>query len=146
MKSEKEVLAKFANEIAEGIARRTISALQNISDTLSADDTGLVNAWDEICVQVQQDHSFFWDAYDETTKMLVASIVDTLASHEKLALWFQTEQGRDWLDWDEEGEERDRDEDPPVFEADIVHYITKGYVYYKAGRWSNKRIRAYLGL
>jgi len=28
----------------------------------------LVNVWDEICVQVQGEHSAFWDAYDQTAR------------------------------------------------------------------------------
>lgn len=143
MKSEKDVLMKFAVEIAERISRKTISALQKIPDTLSGDDSGLINSWDEICVQVQGEQSFFWDLYDETTRSFVAAYVEELKAHEKLALWFQTDQGWDWPYDDEEEEERN-EYHPIIDDEDIVQYIVKEYVYNKAGRWANKRIRTYI--
>ena len=140
MKTEKDLLRKFAEEIAERILRKTIFALQKVTDTLSGDDSELKNAWDEVCVQVQHGQSFFWDEYDETVRLFVSAYIEELQSHEKLALWFQTEQGWDWLyDHDEQS-----DEPPPVFVEDIVQYIAQEYVYSKAGGWTNARIRAYL--
>jgi hypothetical protein len=140
MRTENDVLRAFAKEIAERISRKTISALQKITDTLSGDDSELKNAWDEVCVQVQHDQSFFWDAYDNTVRSIVTAYIEELQSHEKLVLWFQTEQGWDWL-YDHV---EDSDEDLPVFDEDIVKYIVQEYVYYKANDWTNERIRAYL--
>ena len=140
VKSEKDVLRLFANEIAERITRKTISALQKIKDTLSGDDSELENSWDEICVQVQYGQSFFWDSYDLTARSFVVAYIEELKEHEKLALWFQTDRGLDWLYDDEE----ERDKYPPVDEDDIAQYVLQDFVYYKAGDWSNKRIQAYL--
>ena len=68
MKIEKDLLKKFAKEIAIRIAKKTILALQKIENTLSGDDSGLKNTWDEICVQIQYEESLFWSAYDETVQ------------------------------------------------------------------------------
>ena len=140
MKTDKDLLKKFAKEIAERITRKTISALQKLTDTLSGGGSGLKNAWDEVCVQVQCEESFFWDAYDGTVRSFVSAYIEELQPHEQLALWFQTEQGWDWLY--DHGEESD--EHPPVFVEDIAQYIVQEYIYDKAGDWTNKRIRAYL--
>ncbi len=139
MKPEKDMPRKFADEISERISRKTIYALQKVTDTLSGDDSVLINAWDEICVQVQYEQSSFWDAYDETVRSFVKTYIEELQPHEKAALWFQTEEGWDWL-YDEEGNK----EDPPVFDEDIVQYIVQEYLYVKAGAWTNERIRTYL--
>ncbi len=38
---------------------------------LSGDDTDLVSVWEEICIQVQGQESFDWDAYDYTVYDIV---------------------------------------------------------------------------
>jgi hypothetical protein len=139
MKSEKDVLRKLANEIANRIIRKTISALQQVTDTLSGDDSELINAWDEICVQVQHEHSFYWDVYDETARSFIRAYVEELKDYEELALWFQTDHGWDWHYSDEE----ERNECPPIFVEDIVQFVAQK-LYGKAGDWSNERIREYL--
>lgn len=142
MKLESDILRKFANEIAEGISRKTISALQKITGTLSGDDSGLINAWDEICVQVQHEYSIYWDVYVQMVDTFVLCSVEELKEHEKSALWFQTEEGWDWLY--EYGQEKE--EFPPVSHRDIAEYIVKEYILNKAENWSNGRIRAYLAM
>jgi hypothetical protein len=142
MKSEGDVLRKFAGEISERILRKTISELEKVADTLSSDDSGLINAWEEICVQIQHEYSFFWDLYDQMMWTYITSYVEELKKHEKLALWFQTNEGCDWLDHIEF--EKIRDEYPPIYNHDIVQYVVQE-LHAKAANWSNRRIDAYLG-
>lgn len=66
--------------------------------------------------------------------------IEDLKEHEKFALWFQTDEGWDWIYDNAE----DSKEHPPVYNADIAHYVVKEYLYSKAKAWSNKRIRAFL--
>ena len=73
-------------------------------------------------------------------RSLVVAYVKELKDHDKMAIWFQTDQGWDWLYDDEE----ERDEYPPLFDGDIVEYIVQEYLYNKASNWSNERIRSYL--
>ena len=141
MKSEHDVLRKFADEIAERITRKTISDLQGIKESLSGDDSGLENCWDEICVQFQSEASICWDVYEEVIHVSVMAHLEDLKEHEKIALWFQTDEGWDWL-YDNPDE---KNESPPVFNEDIKQYIVQEYVYQEAGNWSNKRIRGFLG-
>ena len=84
MKSESDVLRQFAEEIARRLSNKTISALQKITATLSGDDTELKNAWDEICVQEQHEHSFYWATYDETARSIVRSYIAELERHEEM--------------------------------------------------------------
>lgn len=141
MKSEHDVLRKFADEIAERITRKTISELQGIKETLSADDSGLDNCWDEICAQLQFQRFISWGVYEEVIHLSVMAHVKDLKEHERIALWFQTYEGWDWL-YDNPDE---KNESPPVFNEDIKQYVVKDYLYEKAGNWSNKRIRDFLG-
>jgi hypothetical protein len=107
--------------------------------TLSGDDTELANTWDEICVQVQYEESFYWDAYDETVRQVVSSCIMNLDNHERAAIWLRTSAGIDWEC--EEANERVVD---PAIDNDIVEYLTTEYVYLEAGRWSNHRIREFI--
>jgi len=46
------------------IAKRVVVSLQELKDDLrSSEDSGLKNTWEEICFQVQDDHSFDWEIY-----------------------------------------------------------------------------------
>ncbi len=59
-----EILKEFVNNIIEN---RCIPC----TDKLSGDDSGLSNFWEEFCVQVQQEHSFFWRSYLDTLSMWI---------------------------------------------------------------------------
>lgn len=127
-----------AEAAAQRILRTVVTALRQVEDTLSGDDSGLVNAWEEICVQVQYEHSYCWDLYEEMIQVQVAYEVAELSLRLKEALWLQTEAGWGW-----EIDEPDN-LDVPVYEADIVEYLTTQYVLTAADTWSNDRIRRYL--
>jgi len=138
---ENAILAKFADEIAKWITRRTISRFQRMKETLAGEWNGLGNVWDEICVQVQFEPSSFWDVYDDTVRSVVSSYVEALKEHEKNALWFQTGKGLDWL-YRLEGYVN---EIPPVIDDEITEWLVNVYVYGEAARWLNSRIREYVG-
>ena len=140
MNIEKNLLKEFAKEIAVRIAKKTIYALQKIKITQSGDDSGLKNAWDEICVQIQDDESSFWSAYEETVQSWVFGYIEELRSHEKLVIWLQTEQGWDWAYDNEE----QSDGYPAILVEDIVEFVTQEYIYSKAACWSNNRIKNYM--
>lgn len=60
---------------ADEILDRVVSALRNMDATLSGDDSPLSNVWDEIKEQVQNEQSFYWDAYLQTMKDLIAGTI-----------------------------------------------------------------------
>jgi hypothetical protein len=136
--NSENIVREIAKHAANRLARKTIRYLQSLKDCLqSGEDSGLANVWDEICVQVQQEESFFWNAYDETVRQFVAGYVEQLPLYERQALWLSTDQG---MDWDAE----DRDGDPPILHDDIVEYIVQHHVYTAAENHSNARISRYL--
>lgn len=50
--SESAIVRVVADQAAKRVTRKTITALQQVTDTLSGDDSELETAWDEICAQV----------------------------------------------------------------------------------------------
>ncbi len=58
--SERAIVTAVAEGAAERICRSTIRALQELTDTLSGEDSELTNLWEEICVQVQDDDEGAW--------------------------------------------------------------------------------------
>jgi hypothetical protein len=137
--SETMIVRAVADDAARRVTGKVIAALQRMRITLSGDDSELKTTWGEICVQVQYEHSFFWDAYEETVKTLIEAHVAELQKYEREAIWLQTPAGSDW-----DCEETAEREAYPVVNDEIVDYLADEYVYAGAGEWSNARIRAYI--
>ena len=140
--SESRIVKDLADDLRGRLIRRAVRALQvmPVNDLLSGDDSGLANVWDEICVQLQSEHSLYWSAYEQTINALVETYVDDLQLHELEAFWLVTEQGEDWDC--ELVEEREPD---PLLKDDVVEYVVGG-VYQAASDWTNERIRRFLDL
>ena len=137
---EIDILKPFAVDIAKRISQDCIKYLKGLKATLSGDDSGLVNVWNEICVQLQDEYSFFWDAYEETVRSFVAGHVAELQNHEKKALWIQTDDFLNWLEYDKQ------DDDNGVIignEDDIVRYIMHEYIYREGIDYDNDSIEQY---
>lgn len=137
MKSERDILLPFANDLATKITKECISFFEESTQTMSGDDSQLGNVWEEICVQVQSEHSFYWEAYDETVRSLISDYVSKLKVHEALALWYLTE---GYFNWDQKSE----DEKPPVYDGDLIEYIVQNF-YQKAVNFTSDSIEAFLG-
>ncbi len=138
--SETVIVMRLAKEVCQRIARKVVRELQQLTNGLqSGDDSGLKNAWDEICVQIQGEESYTWDAYDLTVKQMLCAEVSRLALHEQNSIWLQTKEGEDWI-----CEEEDSRESNPAVLDDIVEYLSSEYVYDMASDWTNPRIRKYL--
>jgi len=139
--AEWRIVRRLAEQVCQRVTRRVIRYLQELVDGLqSGDDSGLTNAWEEICVQVQGEQSVLWDAYyDVMVRQIVSMEVPGLPEHERDAVWLLTPEGEQW-DAEEEGER----EKSPVAEDNIIDYLANEYVYPAAGNWSNPRIRKYL--
>lgn len=119
--------------------RRTIRTLQGLRDGLqSGDDSGLENAWDEFCVQVQYEESVFFDAYEETVRAVLRGHLETLPALDLEVAWLHTDAGADWLQAETE------EHSPPPVCLDHVLDDALGIVFTMAANWSNQRIRGYL--
>jgi hypothetical protein len=122
-------------KIRDRITRKCIRKIQGCDITLSCDDSGLKNTWEEICVQIQGEYSFYWDTYEETIEQFIQPCIDNLNEFERFALWLQTDEGM--------GYDENEDAEPAVSDWEILKYI-KSEIFRLAGEWSNKRIRGYL--
>src|SRR5205823_5008771 len=76
------VVRQLADHVCQRITKRTINGLLRIAAKLSGDDSELQNHWDEICVQVQSEESFFWHVYEESMTALLAAEVERLKDFE----------------------------------------------------------------
>ena len=133
------IVAAMADHAAQRVTRRAILALQRMPSDLSGEASGLANVWNEICVQVQYERSFTWDAYDQSARAVVDALVEELLPHEQAGLWLQTHAGIEW-DSDDPAERAS----VPVATDDIAAHLLRDYIYPAAEYWSNVRIRAYL--
>ena len=93
--SESAIVSAVAEAAGKRIARKTIRALQKMTDRLSGADSGLANVWDEICVQAEVEESVFWNVYEDIARKAVEEFTSKIAEYEKHALWFQTTAGED---------------------------------------------------
>jgi hypothetical protein len=134
---------RIARDLGEALCRRMVGGcirdLQRMQGhMLSGDDSGLINTWDEICVQQQIEHSFSWHAYVATMDAVIEYRISQLKPYELEAVWLLTGQGEDWdcvLD-----DERER---YPVSDSDVVAYL-QDELLTAATNWSNSRIQGYL--
>lgn len=161
MKDALDVLKKFSEDIADRIVRKTVSELKKNSDTLSGDDSGLKNAWEEICAQIQVESSYFWEAYEGIAWSIISCHTAKLKHHELLAIWFQTDEGEDWnlssvisresfdaMSAPDKARVRDQNSRiegdlPPLCMENIERYIQMR-LYEKAENYHNKRIKRFI--
>jgi len=119
MRIEQHIVSAWATQLADKIIKDAIHALTEMDSTaMLSGDSGLKNVWEEVCVQVQDEQSFFWDMYVETMESLLAGYVDLLDRDARLALWTSTDEGWSYL-FDHRDEEEGVD-DVPVTAEEIV--------------------------
>ena len=99
MRIEQHLVAAWASQLSDKLVKDAIQSLEAMdSQEMLSGDSGLKNVWEEICVQVQDEQSFFWETYVETIESLLAGCVEMLDANARLALWTLTESGQDYLD------------------------------------------------
>jgi len=103
----------------------------------------LENTRDEICAQVQGQDSIFWPAYKDTISGFVSGFVRKLQRFEIEAIWFQTEEGWDWL-YDQGLLDPPSEARPACDESSVANYIIQKHIGPMAEDWSNQRIRDYI--
>ncbi|EMS31165.1 hypothetical protein C943_02312 [Mariniradius saccharolyticus AK6] len=82
LKYESQIVTYFAEKIKNEIVRKCIRDLQRCKVTLSGQDSGLINVWEEICVQIQGEYSFYWDSYEETVELFLQPYLEKLNQYE----------------------------------------------------------------
>ena len=107
------------------IVNKSVYQLRRMKTTLSGDDEGLINTWDEICVQIQGEASIYWDIYRDTVESVVEDHFNALSSKKRAAI----------------GAEFD---DEFSYTPDAVTFL-RNEVLGKAGSYSNVIIRNSIG-
>jgi|GEM_PF-36201 len=127
------------------LLNKVIRSLQKLDINL----TGIENAntWDDICIQVQSEFSFYWPQYPDAIEGFISLELEKLAYHEKMSIWYQTELGQKIIENEifnlEEKEGLKDLEEPFYCESETIRYLS-GEIWKAAGNWSNKRIRDYI--
>jgi len=133
-----QMLSKFAESLCKKIAKQTIRELRTYDEHIY-DDSGLKNAWDEICVQVQFQEFINWDFYLDLIYNIVWKKIEPLKDYEKMTIWWQTDGPEDVLEEDED------DFESFIFDEDqVCNYIINKYILSVAADYTNKEIRDYL--
>ena len=170
MQYKDNIIAAIVETACQQVAAQTIKFLRGEKKGLqSGDDSGLINLWDEICVQVQGESSVMWEMYEDLAMGIIEAEACKLANHVLEAIWLQTDPGMEWDGKQESIEEdniikrSDRDfyfidivplKPPPAPDKipasidynleDIADYIWQNYVESAAADFTNKRIQEYL--
>lgn len=71
----------------------------------SGDDSGLINIWDEICVQMQREQSEMWELYQDMITGFVEAELGKLDSSIIKSIWLQTVNGEVWDEENQSNEE-----------------------------------------
>ncbi len=133
------VLSAMADAVTRRAAKRVVKRLRAHPPQHSGDDSGLVNVWEEVCVQVQGEESIFWALYQEFVDDAVELECDNMTALEKQAVWLQTDAGFEWAcDVAEDLHEI------PVIQDDICEYV-RSEVYGAAANEKSRRVQNYLG-
>ncbi len=103
---------------------------------LSGDDSGLKNVWEEICVQVQGEYSFYWDAYEITMEEQIISIFEERSEFIQQVVGYWARQNDDSLP--------DEEIDEDYFDLDQCVRGIKEFILSDAEDYTNQRIEKYL--
>lgn len=143
MEIDRHLAREWARKIRHDLINAVIQALESMGgdSLLSGPDSGLRSVWEEICAQVQQEESFFWDTYLDVIADMVEDGVRKLSEAEQLALWCSTDAGMDWLCENQEGVGSDLK--PPIYVGDIVEEV-KDELLSRAADFENPRVYRYL--
>ncbi len=137
--ADKEIRNGVRQIAIKHVCERAKYALMKMPSQLAGDDQNLKNVWEDLCVQLQFQESGYWDDYEFTIKQVLDGALLGCTPHEKLAIWLETQFGKDWRNSDaEDGVE------PGVDDDVIARYIQHEHLYSMAINWSNSRIRSYI--
>ncbi len=121
-KVQKLLIREYAVAAVEQCTKAAIKYLVSSKHMLSGDDSGLNNTWEEICVQVQGEKSYFWAGYESLIQDAVAGALLSLEARDRQAIWLQTDGGWDWH-WEVENGDNGDDQLIPANDEEIVAYI-----------------------
>lgn len=93
---EQHIVAAWASSLTEAAVTGVIAELKARSAEISG-DSGLANAWEEFCAQVQDEESADWAGYEDLVEDLLYVFVEGLDWDAQLAMWATTDTGLAYL-------------------------------------------------
>lgn len=141
-----KLLRENAAAMGARLAKAAARDLKNYRENLpSGPDSGLKNVWEEICVQVHGEQSYFWDAYRDMAIGHLAYRVKALPDLKQRLLWTGSPDGRDWIaECDEIEDGAMLGEDVPIGDADeVACWMFDDYLVPLADRFRNRRIERF---
>jgi hypothetical protein len=92
-----QLLTELNKHVANRITKRVIHELKvSKFPKLSGDDSPLKNCWDEICVQVQDERSFDWWAYEDSINSTIESHLKKEPEVHRLLLSYMSPRNNDY--------------------------------------------------
>lgn len=97
IKRNDSIINFSSRKTCKNIAHQASYDLQAITsaDSLLFDDIRLKTVWDEICVQVQDDYSPYWFAYENTIINILVSKLKLFSKDELKIIWYDIIYGRE---------------------------------------------------
>ena len=134
--------------------------LVKCEDTLSGEDSSLTNFWEEYCVQVQKEHSVFWQTYLQQLYLWIREEFEKLPKWQRNAIWLELKDKDITEYFDREFDPNEsKDENAPFCEDDAKNVDVENKKYYdlnevidlitdeitsKAADFTNEAIESYL--
>lgn len=143
------LLSQKAEQMRDSLVKKCIRNLQKCKKDSnmchSGDDSPLENLWDEICVQVQSEHSVYWELDTDYAAGEIHRLLETQCSPEDLKiLWLQTKGFDAWYSrWCAEEviqEAFHADGTPEEYNREDVMDWLLEVLLSAAGNYTNKRI------
>ena len=146
-----DLLASYTAKLIANLTGPVIRHLQSIKRDSgmmqSPESSGLINLWDEICVQVQWEYSPYWDSYEDYIEAIIDESVRTLPKEEKLMIWLSSESFSDWADsYDEDDNCDDAFSEffPEGYDSDAIIKTIYEEVISRADVYQNRRITTFI--
>lgn len=110
---EDRLLRAYGQAAGRAVAQQVADMLRQRKDGLAGEDSGLSSLWSEICVQVRDEEGPYWEAYEIEMLQATESALLGLSVLDRVALFFSTEEGWDWLVEFEEREDQAKEAGEP---------------------------------
>jgi hypothetical protein len=85
-----EFVKQIINNKYDRCTKRVIERIKDLGRPdfcLSGDDSGLDNVWEEFKSQVQEEESFFYEAYEDTIRAICRELLKTISLDEIKLMW-----------------------------------------------------------
>ena len=146
-----DILASHTSKLIANLTGSIIRRLQGVKRDSgmmqSPEGSGLINLWDEICVQIQREYSPYWGAYEDYIEVIIQESIRKLPREEKLMIWLTSESFSEWADsYDEDDNCDDAFSEyfPEGYDNAAIIRTIYGEVTSRAEEYQNRRITTFL--